>query len=53
MARMIDQILDFTRARLAGGIPVSPSATDLRQLLQRVVEEVEQGRRDAVIELIA
>jgi PAS domain S-box-containing protein len=39
MERMIHDLLDFTRARLAGGIPVTPAPMSLEQLLNRVLEE--------------
>jgi signal transduction histidine kinase len=40
MARMIGDLLDFTRVRDAGGIPLAPRATDLREVCRPVVEEV-------------
>lgn len=39
MGRMIEQILDLTRARLGGGIPVSPSEMDLASLVAHLVAE--------------
>lgn len=39
MERMIHDLLDFTRARLAGGIPVTPAPMSLDALLKRVIEE--------------
>jgi PAS domain S-box-containing protein len=39
MERMIHELLDFTRARLAGGIPVTPAPMSLDVLLKRVMEE--------------
>jgi signal transduction histidine kinase len=39
MSRMIADLLDLSRARLAGGIPVSPEPGDLRPIVERVVEE--------------
>jgi PAS domain S-box-containing protein len=41
MGRMIDQLLDFTRARLGQGIPVSRTPGDLREILRAMVEELE------------
>jgi two-component system sensor histidine kinase VicK len=41
MTRMIDQLLDFTRARLGEGIPVNPRESDLREICSAVVEEFE------------
>jgi signal transduction histidine kinase len=39
MKRMIDDILDLSRARLGGGITVRPQATELGQIVSRVVGE--------------
>jgi two-component system, sensor histidine kinase and response regulator len=39
MARLIEQLLDLARARLAGGIPVSPVDLDLKTVADRVVAE--------------
>lgn len=39
MARMIDDLLDFTRARLGGGMPISPVAMDLEPLCRDVLAE--------------
>jgi signal transduction histidine kinase len=39
MSRMIDDLLDFTRARLGGGIPISPVAMDLEPLCRDVLSE--------------
>ncbi len=39
MERMIHDLLDFTRARLAGGIPVTPAPMSLDLLLKKVLEE--------------
>jgi PAS domain S-box-containing protein len=40
MERMIEQILDFTRSRLGGGIPIEPKPFDLSELLAHVVDEL-------------
>jgi signal transduction histidine kinase/CheY-like chemotaxis protein len=40
MERMIDQVLDFTRARSGGGIPLARTAADLRAICEQVVEEL-------------
>ena len=48
MSRMIDDMLDLARARLAGGIPLKLGQTDLGVLVERVVREHETsfpGRR--------
>lgn len=39
MERMIHELLDYTRARLAGGIPVRPAPLALNKILERVVEQ--------------
>jgi signal transduction histidine kinase len=41
MRRMIDQILDLTRIRLRGGIPISPRRMNLHDLVRRIVDELE------------
>jgi signal transduction histidine kinase len=39
MSRMIDDMLDLTRARLGGGIPLRRQEVDFGQLVQRVIQE--------------
>ncbi|HET9450149.1 MAG TPA: ATP-binding protein, partial [Aggregicoccus sp.] len=39
--RLVRDLLDFTRARLGGGIPVQPRPLDLHALVRGVVEELE------------
>ena len=41
MSRMISQVLDLTRARLGGGLPIEREPTDLREVCQNVVDEFE------------
>jgi signal transduction histidine kinase len=41
VTRMIAQLLDLTRARLGGGLPVELAPTDLREVCRDVVEEFE------------
>jgi PAS domain S-box-containing protein len=41
MARMIDQLLDFTRVRVGQGIPLSPLPLHLMPLLKQVIGELE------------
>ncbi|MFZ6184222.1 PAS domain S-box protein [Nannocystis pusilla] len=48
MARMIAQILDFTRARLGGGIPVRPAPVDLATLAADIVAEVRSGTQRSI-----
>jgi PAS domain S-box-containing protein len=40
MARMIDQLLDFTRVRLGNGIPLQQSSTDLAAVCRAATEEL-------------
>ncbi|HWO23935.1 MAG TPA: PAS domain S-box protein, partial [Kofleriaceae bacterium] len=40
MTRMIEQILDLTRARLGSGIPIAPSDVELGALTEQLVEEL-------------
>ncbi|NVJ01876.1 GAF domain-containing protein [Myxococcus sp. AM009] len=47
-ARMIRDLLDFTKARLGGGIALHRQATDLREVVHQVVDELlvaNPGRR--------
>ena len=39
MTRMITQVLDLTRARLGGGLPIERKPTDLREICRNIVEE--------------
>ncbi len=41
MARMISEVLDFTRSRLGGGMPVDPCLADLSVISREVLEELE------------
>ena len=52
MTRMIEQILDFTRARIGGGIPIELQRADLHALAAQLVEELE-GAAPVAIELRA
>jgi PAS domain S-box-containing protein len=49
MERMIHELLDYTRARLAGGIPVRPTPLGLDTLLERVVEEFQTSHPTRLI----
>jgi signal transduction histidine kinase len=54
MRRMVDQILDVTRAKLAAGIPVKPErGQDLVALVSRIVDEMRAGHPGRAIELEA
>ena len=41
MTRMIDQLLDFTRVRLGGGIPIEPTEFDLLPVVRQVIDELD------------
>jgi PAS domain S-box-containing protein len=41
MARLVKQLLDFTRARMAGGIPLRPRDIALDEVCRRIVSELE------------
>ncbi|ADO68643.1 PAS domain S-box protein [Stigmatella aurantiaca] len=41
MKRMIEELLDFTRGRLGGGIPIHRTPGDLRAVVRQGVEELE------------
>jgi PAS domain S-box-containing protein len=49
--RLVRDLLDFTQARLGGGIHVQPSATNLHVLTRHVLEEIQQVHRGRVLEL--
>ncbi|HYO72469.1 MAG TPA: HAMP domain-containing sensor histidine kinase, partial [Archangium sp.] len=49
MERMIHELLDFTRARLAGGIPVRCAPMEFDKLLERVVEEFQASHPTRLI----
>jgi signal transduction histidine kinase len=51
MARMIDQLLDFTRIRLGGGLALAFTAVDLGEVCLRVKEELEAANPEASIDL--
>ena len=40
MSRMIEQVLDLTRIRLAGGLALSPEPMDLCETITRIVNEI-------------
>jgi len=45
MARMIDQLLDFTRIRLGQGLPLARSANDLAEVCQTAADELDGDPR--------
>jgi len=40
-ARLIDQLLDLTRSRLGGGIPIDPKRFDMKEVCRQVIDETE------------
>jgi len=50
MARLIDNVLDFARGRLGGGLMVTRRATPLEQALRHVVAEMRAGHPGRVID---
>jgi signal transduction histidine kinase len=53
MGEMIRTLLDFTHARFRGGLPIVPSAADLRLIAHEVVAELRSAWPDRDIELAA
>ncbi|HEY1913355.1 MAG TPA: HAMP domain-containing sensor histidine kinase [Vicinamibacterales bacterium] len=51
MSRLIEDMLDLSRARLAGGIPIKREATDLGSLIARTVQEHQSAFPDRTIEV--
>ncbi|HVV84171.1 MAG TPA: GAF domain-containing protein [Kofleriaceae bacterium] len=50
MTRMIDQLLDFTRARVGGGIDIQPRPANLADLCGQAITELEAANPDWRIE---
>lgn len=51
MSRMIRDLLDFTRVRLGGGIPVTLAPGDLATICEQVVDEFRAGHPDRQVVL--
>lgn len=51
MSRLIEDLLDFSRARLAGGITIQPEPGDLGELIRRVLQEHQAAAPERRIEL--
>lgn len=49
--RLIRDLLDFTQARLGGGIRVEPTDTDLNEVVRAVADELEQAHPEGRIAL--
>lgn len=52
MGRMIEDLLDVTRARQSGGLPVKTGPADLGELVQRPVNELHVSHPDRTIEVM-
>jgi signal transduction histidine kinase len=53
MERMVADLLELTRARLGGAMPLNRRSTDLGSLCAEVIGELRAGRPHAVVELTA
>jgi signal transduction histidine kinase len=51
--RMIDQLLDFTRSRLGGGLPIHRGAADLARICRQMLDEIQSAHPDRVLLLKA
>lgn len=51
MRQIIDELLDMTRARLGGGIPIEPRPADLLQITKSVVSEMETAHPERRVQL--
>jgi signal transduction histidine kinase len=51
MASLIDDVLDFTRGRLGGGLSIERKAQDLQPVLEQVVAELRSSHPDRTIML--
>ncbi|MFY2556078.1 PAS domain-containing protein [Corallococcus terminator] len=49
--RMLRDVLDFTQARLGGGIPMQPRPLDLHELTRQVMDEVRLAHPERILEL--
>jgi signal transduction histidine kinase len=52
MGRMIDQLLDLTRARAGGGITLQRTPTDLSEVIKVALDEVRGAKPEASIQLL-
>ena len=53
MNHMVGALLDFTRSRLGGGIPIAPATMNMGKLVHDVVNELLAAHRDRKIEVHA
>jgi signal transduction histidine kinase len=53
MERMIGDLLDLTRTRLGGSIPLKRRPADLQQVCEEAIMEIHAGHSDALVQLHA
>jgi signal transduction histidine kinase len=51
MARMIDQLLDFTHLRLGRGLPLTPRQTDLEEVCRLALDELDANLAGRTVEI--
>ena len=51
MNQMVGDLLDFTRTRLGSGIPVTRDSTDMGELINEVVKELEVSRSERTVQV--
>ncbi|WP_241757757.1 PAS domain-containing sensor histidine kinase [Myxococcus landrumensis] len=51
MARLVKQLLDFTRARMAGGIPLRPREVCMASVCRRIISELEPAHPEQRVDL--
>jgi signal transduction histidine kinase len=49
MSLLVDQLLDFTRVRIGGGIPIDPTAVDLKEVVVTLVEELQAAASQEIL----
>jgi signal transduction histidine kinase len=49
--RLIDQLLDFTRSRLGGGIALEPAVFDMNDVCRQVIDETELRNPDRALQV--
>jgi signal transduction histidine kinase/CheY-like chemotaxis protein len=51
MARLVHDLLDFTRSRQSGGIPIAPRPADLAVIVRRTIDEIQAAHPYKRVEL--
>ncbi|MCP3103095.1 PAS domain-containing sensor histidine kinase [Myxococcus sp. K15C18031901] len=51
MSRLVKQLLDFTRARMAGGIPIHPREVCMAKVCRRIISELEPAHPEHQVHL--